>query len=233
MTLEEPKKELKKNTRPDALEGMTRFGIDISKAYGVPIPVQRKLAKQIGKDHKFARVLWDAGIHETRIIASMIDEPDKVTKKQMDEWVNDFNSWDLCDQCCNNLFVYTPFAHEKAIEWSGNKKEFIKRAGFTMMAVIAVHDKEAADKDFDKFFRKIKEGAVDERNFVKKAVNWALRQIGKRNKTLHKKALTCAKEIEKIDSKSAMWIAKDAVRELTDQKIIARIKKRTFSLCAL
>lgn len=224
MTLEELKNELKKNTRPNALEGMRRFGIDISKAYGVSIPVQRKLAKKIGKDHRFAQQLWDSDIHETRIIASMIDEPDKVTKKQMDSWAKDFNSWDLCDQCCNNLFVYTPYAHEKAIEWSRSKKEFVKRAGFTMMAVIAVHDKIATDKDFDKFFTKIKEASTDERNFVKKSVNWALRQIGKRNKTLHKKALTYAKEIEIIDSKSAKWIAKDAIRELTDPKIISRIK---------
>lgn len=224
MTLDELKSELKKNTRANALEGMARFGIDTSKAYGTSIPVQRKLAKQIGKDHKFAQTLWNAGIHETRIIASMVDEPDKVTKSQMDKWANDFNSWDVCDQCCNNLFVYTPFAHEKAMKWSESKKEFVKRAGYTMMATLAVHDKEATDKDFDKFFKQIKAGSTDERNFVKKAVNWALRQISKRNKTLHKKALALAKEIEKTDLKSAKWIAKDAIRELTDPKIIARIK---------
>jgi len=224
MTLEELKNELKKNTRPKALKSMARYGINVSKAYGVSIPVQRKLAKQIGKDHNFARQLWDADIHETRIIASMIDEPERVTKKQMDKWANDFNSWDLCDQCCNNLFVNTPYAHEKAIVWSESKKEFVKRAGFTLMAVIAVHDKNAADKDFDKFFERIKNESTDERNFVKKSINWALRQIGKRNKTLHKKALTYAKEIEKIDSKSAKWIAKDAIRELTDDKIVSRIK---------
>jgi 3-methyladenine DNA glycosylase AlkD len=154
----------------------------------------------------------------------MIDEPDKVTKSQMDKWANDFDSWDICDQCCNNLFVDTPYAHEKAIEWSESKKEFVKRAGFTMMAVVAVHDKDATDKDFDKFFERIKNESTDERNFVKKAVNWALRQIGKRNKSLNKKALTAAKEIEKMDSKSAKWIAKDAIRELTDPKIISRIK---------
>lgn len=224
MTLEELKKELKKNTRPNALEGMALYGIDTSKAYGVSIPELRKLAKQIGKDHKFAQTLWDADIHETRIIASMVDEPDKVTKSQMDNWANDFNSWDLCDQCCNNLFVYTSHAHEKAIQWSRSKKEFVKRAGFTLMAVLAVHDKEAIDKDFEKFLIRIKEEATDERNFVKKAVNWALRQIGKRNKTLHKKALSYAREIEKIDSKSAKWIAKDAIRELTDPKTVSRIK---------
>ena len=224
MTLEELKKELQKNVRPNALEGMARFGIDVSKAYGVSIPVQRKLAKQIGKDHKFAQELWNAGIHETRIIASMIDEPEKVTKSQMDKWANDFYSWDVCDQSCNNLFVYTPFAHEKAMKWCDSKKEFVKRAGFTMMAVIAVHDKQATDKDFEKFFSKIKEASTDERNFVKKAVNWALRQIGKRNLTLHQKALTVAFEIGAVDSKSAKWIAKDAIRELTDPKIISRIK---------
>lgn len=224
MTLPQLKSELKKNVRPNALEGMARFGIDTSQAYGVSIPVLRQLAKQIGRDHKFAQTLWDAGIHETRIIASMIDEPDKVTKSQMDKWANDFNSWDVCDQCCSNLFRKTPYAHEKAMEWSESKKEFVKRAGFTMMAVIAVHDKKATDNDFDKFFKQIKCGSTDERNFIKKAVNWALRQMGKRNKALNKKALAVAKEIEKIDSKSAKWIAKDAIRELTDQKIISRIK---------
>lgn len=224
MTIEQIKNELKKNVHPNSLEGKARFGIDVSNAYGVTIPVQRKLAKEIGKDHKFAQELWKEGIHETRIIASMVDEPAKVTKSQMNKWANDFNSWDLCDQCCNNLFVYTPYAHEKAIEWSQSKKEFVKRAGFTMMAVIAVHDKKASDKDFDKFFMRIKEESTDERNFVKKAVNWALRQIGKRNKSLHKKALTHAKEIEKIDSKSAKWIAKDAIGELANEKIISRIK---------
>jgi len=224
MTLPQLKSELEKNVRPNALEGMARFGIDTSNAYGVSIPVLRKLAKQIGKDHKFAQTLWNAGIHETRIIATMIDEPDKVTKSQMDKWTSDFYSWDVCDQCCSNLFRKTPYAHEKAMEWSKSKEEFVKRAGFTMMAVLAVHDKEATDKDFDKFFKQIKAGSTDERNFVKKAVNWALRQIGKRNKVLNKKALTVAKEIEKIDSKSAKWIAKDAIRELTDPKIISRIK---------
>lgn len=224
MTLEELKKELKKNIRPNGLEGKARYGINISNAYGVTIPVQRKLAKEIGKDHKFAQELWNAGIHETRIIATMIDEPEKVSKSQMDKWANDFNSWDVCDQCCNNLFVNTPYAHEKAMQWSESKKEFVKRAGFTMMAVIAVHDKKAADKDFDKFFEKIKDESTDERNFVKKAVNWALRQIGKRNKSLNKKALALAKEIEKIHSKSAKWIAKDSIRELINPKIIARIK---------
>ncbi|MDZ7767278.1 MAG: DNA alkylation repair protein [Melioribacteraceae bacterium] len=122
MTIEQIKKELKKNVRHGSLEGKARFGIDVSNAYGVTIPIQRKLAKEIGKDHKFAQELWKEGIHETRIIASMVDEPDKVTKSQMNKWANDFNSWDLCDQCCNNLFVYTPYAHEKAIEWSRSKK---------------------------------------------------------------------------------------------------------------
>ncbi len=224
MTIDEIKNELKKNVRPNALDGMARYGIDVSKAYGVAIPVLRKIAKQIGKDHELAQQLWDSDVHELRIIASMVDEPTKVTKKQMNAWADDFNSWDLCDQCCNNLFVYTPFAHEKAMQWSRSKKEFVKRAGFTLMATLAVHDKEAKNSDFDKFFNQVKEASTDERNFVKKAVNWALRQIGKRNKALHKKALTIAKEIEKIDSKSARWIAKDAIRELTDPKIISRIK---------
>lgn len=224
MTTDDVKRELKRNVRPNALEGKARFGIDVSKAYGVTIPVLRKLAKQIGKDHEFAQKLWDENIHETRILASMVDEPDKVTKKQMDEWTNEFNSWDLCDQCCNNLFVYTPYAHDKAVHWSRSKKEFVKRAGFTLMATLAVHDNNSSNKDFDKFFERIIIESTDERNFVKKAINWALRQIGKRNKILHKEALRIAKEVEKIDSKSARWIAKDAIRELTNDKILSRIK---------
>ncbi len=197
-------------------EGMARFGIETRYAFGINVTTLRKLAKEIGKDHKLAQELWRTKFHEARILACLIDEPDKVTKKQMDVWVKGFNSWDLCDQCCSNLFDKTPFAWKKAIEWVKSNKEFVKRAGFTTMAVLAVHDKEAPDSKFIKFFPIIKKYSTDERNFVKKAVNWALRQIGKRNFDLRKKAIKTAEEIlkEYPDSKSAKWIANDALREL-------------------
>lgn len=214
--------ELRKLSNQKNLEGQARFGIDVSNSFGVSIPDQRMLAKKIGKDHELALKLWETGYREARIVATMIDDPAQVTKSQMNSWVKDFNSWDLCDQCCNNLFTKTSFAHSKALEWSKSKSEFIKRAGFVLMATLSVHDKTAEDKEFEKFFPVIKVESTDERNFVKKAVNWALRQIGKRNKTLNKKALALAKEIEKIDSKSARWIARDAIRELTNPKILSR-----------
>ena len=210
---------LKTLSDPKAVEGMARFGINAKNTYGVSIPDLRKMAKGIGKNHILAQKLWDSGIHEARILAGMIDLPERVTEKQMKHWVKDFNSWDVCDQVCSNLFDKTKFAHKKAIEWSKRREEFVKRAGFVLMAALAVHDKEASDKEFLKFLPIIKREATDERNFVKKAVNWALRQIGKRNSALNKIAIQTAKEIQKIDSKSARWIASDAIRELTSEAV--------------
>lgn len=195
-------------------EGMARFGIDASKALGIRIPLLRKYAKQLKKDNALAQSLWDTDIHEARILAVYISDAKCVTEQQMDAWVSDFFSWDLCDQCCGNLFDRTPYAFEKAIEWAQREEEFVKRAGFSMMASLAVHDKKASDKDFRQFFKYIKIAASDDRNFVKKAVNWALRQIGKRNKGLLKEAILLAEQIQKQDSKSAKWIAADALREL-------------------
>jgi 3-methyladenine DNA glycosylase AlkD len=154
----------------------------------------------------------------------MVDIPKLVTEKQMDDWVKDFNSWDLCDQCCSNLFDKTPFAYKKAIQWSRRKEEFVKRAGFTLMATLAVHDKRTENKVFEKFLPIIKRESADDRNFVKKAVNWALRQIGKRNRELNKEAVKTAKEILKMDSKAARWIAFDAIRELTSMSVKKRLK---------
>ena len=214
MEKEEIIKELKKQGSERNRQGMARFGINPKYALGVNIPVLRKLAKKIGKNHKLALELWKTKIHEVRILASMIEDYNKVTEKQMDSWIKEFNSWDLCDQCCMNLFDKLPFAYEKAIKLTKEKKEIVKRAGFALMACLAWHDKKAPDKKFLKFFPAIKKESTDERNFVKKAVNWALRQIGKRNKNLKKHAIKTAKEIQKIDSKSAKWIAADAIREL-------------------
>jgi 3-methyladenine DNA glycosylase AlkD len=149
----------------------------------------------------------------------MIDDPAAVTGGQLERWVVDFDSWDLCDQCCSNLFDKTSYAYRKAVEWSKRREEFVKRAGFVLMAVLAVHDKKAGDRQFLRFLPVIKREATDARNFVKKAVNWALRQIGKRNRTLNQAAVDVGKEIKAIDSKAARWIANHALRELTSEKI--------------
>ncbi|MDB5137580.1 MAG: alkylation repair protein [Mucilaginibacter sp.] len=178
------------------------------------MPQVRQLAKEIRINHNLSLELWDTGIHECRILASMIGDPKLVTPKQMDNWVADFESWDVCDQVCGNLFDRTEFAMDKAIEYSTAKQEYIKRAGFVLMAEYAVHNKKARNEEFIKFFPLIEREARDERNFVKKAVNWALRQIGKRNKTLHKIAIETAKRIQQQESRSAKWIAKNALDEL-------------------
>ena len=197
------------------LEGMRRFGINVTNAYGgVSVPELRKIGKTIGKNHDLAIKLWSSGIHEARILASLIDEPDKVTESQMDRWAMEFDSWDICDQCCGNLFDKTAFAYSKAVEWSLREDEYVRRAGYVLMAELAVHDKDAGNEIFIMFFKYIKEGSVDDRNFVKKAVNWALRQIGKRNDLLRKKALEVAEDIKNKDPKSAKWVANDAIREL-------------------
>jgi 3-methyladenine DNA glycosylase AlkD len=217
---------LKSLSNPEAVAGMARFGINPENAYGVSIPNLRRMAKQIGRDHLLALRLWNSGIHEARILASMIDPPEMVTEEQMDNWVKDFDSWGVCDQCCSNLFDKTKFAHKKAIQWSKRREEFVKRAGFVLMATLAVHDKEAGDKEFLKFLPIIKREATDERNFVKKAVNWALRQIGKRNLSLNKMAIQTAKEIQKMDSRAARWIASDALRELTGGPVQKKLRRK-------
>lgn len=215
MKIQEIIKALKSNSSQINKEGMSRFGINTSKAFGLPIPYLRGLAKKIGKNHTLALELWKTGFHEARILASFIDDPVQVTEKQMDSWVRDFDSWDLCDQCCGGLFTKTEIAYRKAVQWSKSKEEFVKRAGYAMMAYLAVHDKKAKDSVFIKFLPHIQRASNDDRNFVKKAVNWALRQIGKRNASLRKAAIKTAKDILKLDTKTARWIANDALRELT------------------
>jgi 3-methyladenine DNA glycosylase AlkD len=219
-------KKLESLSNPDAVAGMARFGINPKNTYGVSIPVLRKMAKEIGKNHLLAQKLWSSGVHEARILAGMIDFSEEVTEKQMERWVRDFDSWGVCDQVCSNLFDRAKFAHKKVLDWSKRREEFVKRAGFVLMATLAVHDKEAGDKDFLKFLPIIKREVRDERNFVKKAVNWALRQIGKRNLHLNQKAIKTAKEIRGIESKSAKWIASDAIRELTSEAVQKRLRMR-------
>jgi 3-methyladenine DNA glycosylase AlkD len=225
MQYEEIIEQLKSLSDPEAVAGMARFGIKSDKTLGVSIPNLRKIAKKTGKNHLLALQLWDSDIHEARILAGMVDDPEMVTEEQMESWVKDFDSWDVCDQCCLNLLDKTEFAYQKAIEWSERSEEFVKRTGFVLMAQFAVHDKKASDEDFMQFFPIIKREATDERNFVKKAVNWALRQIGKRNLNLNDKAIEIAKEIQQLDSKSAKWIATDTLRELTSDAVQKRLIK--------
>ncbi|MEE9323608.1 MAG: DNA alkylation repair protein [Candidatus Aenigmarchaeota archaeon] len=207
------------------IEGMQRFGIRGGKMLGISVYDIRKIAKENGKDHSLALKLWKSGIHEARMLACFVGEPDKLTEEQMEKWVKDFDSWDIVDQCCANLFDRTPFVEKKINEWTKRNEEFVRRAGFVLICAKSVHDKKAKDKEFERYFPIIKKYATDERNFVKKAVNWALRQIGKRNPALNKKAIKVAKELETSDSKSARWIAKDALRELTSEKAQERLKK--------
>ena len=193
---------------------MARFGIKTDRALGISVTDLRRLGREIGKDHDLALELWASGIHEARILASIIDEPTQVTQAQMEAWAAGFDSWDLVDQCCGNLFDKTPWAWDKALEWSERDEEFVKRAGFALMAWLAVHDKSASNASFAPFFPAIERASGDDRNFVKKAVNWALRQIGKRNATLRRQAVAAARRIAKQEARSARWIARDALREL-------------------
>lgn len=233
MTCEEIVKKLKMRSDAKNVEGMERFGIHPrDEKLGVSMPDIRKIATEclagIKKDnvkrHKLGGELWQTKIHEARILASIVDLPEMVDEQQMERWVRGFDSWDLCDQVCMNLFDKTPFAFEKAKEYAQKGKEFVKRAGFALMAALAVHDKGAKDSEFIKFFPLIKKSADDERNFVRKAVNWSLRQIGKRNMVLNKRAIKVAKEIQKLNNKTAKWIANDALRELTSSAVRARLK---------
>ncbi|MFA4946394.1 MAG: DNA alkylation repair protein [Candidatus Micrarchaeia archaeon] len=216
-------RELRRHSSKRNREGMARFGINSTGTLGVSVPVLRQLAKRIGKDHALALELWKTKIHEARLLASMVDEPARVTRAQADAWARGFDSWDVCDQACMNLFDKTPFAYAKAREWAGNDKEFVKRAGFALMASLAVHDKAANDEKFEAFFPLIEREANDERNFVKKSVNWALRQIGKRNARLRVKAMACARRVQSQGSRAARWIASDALRELNDAEIKTRL----------
>src|SRR5947208_942058 len=198
MTLEQVIALLQQHANPQAVQGMARFDISSARTLGVSIPVLRGIAKDIGRDHPLALELWRSGIHEARILSSMIADPRMVSPEQMEEWVKDFDTWDVCDQVCGNLFDKTPYAYQKAVEWCHREPEFVRRAGFVMMAELAVHDKQASDEAFLQFFSLIKQYATDERNFVKKAVSWALRQIGKRNGHLRVLAMEWADVLKQV-----------------------------------
>jgi 3-methyladenine DNA glycosylase AlkD len=217
---------LEKLGDPRNVAGMARFGIKPSVVLGVPKPALRRLARDLGRDHALAQELWASDVHEARLLASMIDDPAEVTQEQMDTWAKDFDNWDTCDQCCMNLFWKTACAYDKAEEWTASDAEFVKRAGFVLLASLAIHDKKAGNEEFERFLPVIGREAADDRNYVRKAINWALRQIGKRNARLRQKAAGVALELRQGKSKSARWIGVDAVRELSSEEIRRRVNSR-------
>lgn len=208
-----------------AREGMAKFGIPTDKAWGVSIPVLRKMARELGRDHDLALQLWSTCMIEARILATFISDPARITKRQMEAWTRTIDSWPVCDACMF-LFDKTPFAYEQAREWSSRKPEFERRAAFALMAALASHDKGAPDARFLEFLPLIERAADDDRNFVRKAVNRALRGIGKRNPRLNRAAIACAKRIRAIDSRAARWIAAAALRELQSEAVQSRLAKR-------
>jgi len=210
---------------PENVAGMSRFGINPQGTLGISIQTLRPLAKELGKDHELAQALWQSEVHEARILAAYIDEVDKVSPEQMDSWAMDFDSWDVCDQVCSNLFDRTPFAWDKAVEWSEREEEFVKRAGFVLMAALASHDKRSEDMRFETFFPILIREACDARNFVKKAVNWALRGIGKRSRLLNRRSIETAEQMAALDCRAARWNARDALRELTKPETQQRLKR--------
>ncbi len=212
--------------RPDAVSEMARFGIRPDKTLGVSMPDLRALAKEIGRDRALARQLWQGKTRETMILSSLVDDPSCVDQDQLESMVQDFYDWEVCDQTIMNMVQKTPFAWKLAVEWCEREKEFERRAGFVLMARLAVSEKKAEDDRFIPFFIYIKKYAADERNFVKKAVNWALRQIGKRNLALNETAIQIAHEISNSDSRAARWIAADALRELTGEAVQKRLHKK-------
>jgi 3-methyladenine DNA glycosylase AlkD len=207
---------------PDNVAGVARFSINPQNTLGISIYDLRRVAKTIGRDHRLALELWQKGIHEARILASYIADPAQMTGATLEEWVTDFDSWDVCDQVCA-LFAETSFAYSKVFEWSLRPEEFVKRAAFAIIAELSWHDKSAPDEKMEQFFPVIAREAWDERNFVKKAINWALRNIGKRNVNLNRLAIQWANEIARQGSRPSRWIASDALRELQSQRVQARL----------
>lgn len=230
MTVDEVIDKLKSLGKPENVAVMKRFGILTQASFGITAPVLKQFAKEVKKEasdrHALALKLWETAIHEARAVAFLIDDPKRVTQKQMDAWAKDFDNWATVDGTCSYLFCRTPFAYEKAVEWAGKRPEFVKRAAFAMMAYLAVHDKKAPDEKLAAFLPLIEKHSDDDRNFVKKAVNWALRQIGKRSVALNKLAIEAAERIKLQGTKPARWIAADALRELTGEQVLTRLRKK-------
>jgi len=208
---------------PSRKPGMARVGITVDRALGVSIPTLRRVARAHRADHELALGLWATEIHEARILASMIDDPRRVTRAQMEDWAADFDSWDLCDQVCNNLFSAVRWAGAAARAWCRRDEEYVRRAAFAIVAAQAVHDPDRDDEYFAAWLPRIRRAAADDRNLVKKAVNWALRQIGKRNLALRDAAIAEAEGLLELESRSARWIARDALRELRSDAVAERL----------
>ena len=216
---------LKRHATKRTLEGMARYGLPSDNALGVSVGDIRALAKRLGQNHELAAALWKTGVYEARMLTSFVDEPSRVTSSQMDRWCRDFDNWGICDTVCFHLFDRTPFAWEKARQWSASPREFVKRAGFALMASLVVHDKAAPGPRFLAFLPLIEQGARDERNFVKKAVNWALRCIGKRDLALNAAAVALSKNLAQSKEASCRWVGKDALRELQNAKVRTRLAR--------
>jgi 3-methyladenine DNA glycosylase AlkD len=226
ITYDEILNRLEAQRDPSAVAGMARYGIVGQEVFGVKMPILRRLAREAGRDHALAQRLWAYPSRETRILATLVDHWQWVEEPQMETWVADFDSWEVCDQACGNLFAYTPFAYAKALEWSARPEEFIKRAGFVLMADLAHQDKKTPDADLAAFLPIIEREAGDSRNFVKKAVNWALRDIGKRNLALNAQAIATAERLIPQPTTTARWNGRDARRELTSEKVQAVLQRR-------
>ena len=224
MTADEVVARLKSLGNPEALAGMARYGITTDQALGVSMPKLRRMAREIGRNHALACDLWRTGIHDARILASLVDTPDAVTPRQMEEWVGDLDSWDVCDQCVMNLFARTTRAASTAVEWSVRAEEFVKRAGFVIMARLASTNPTEDDSVFQPFLAAIERESTDSRNFVKKSVNWALREIGARNVQLHEQSLEVARRLVQSDSASARWVGRDALKELEVRAACGRLR---------
>jgi 3-methyladenine DNA glycosylase AlkD len=218
--------ELRALGEPRNVGVMAHFGIRAKSVYGVAKPKMDVLARRIGKDHRLALELWASGVHDARILAGMIDLPEEVSAEQMDRWVRDFDNWDVCDGTCCHLFVFAAPAWKKALVWCRRKEEFIKRAGFALIAYLAYRDKQATDARFMRVLPIIEREAHDDRNFVRKAVNWALRNIGKRNLRLNRQAIRAAERMRRQGTRSARWIAADALRELQSAAVQARLQRK-------
>jgi 3-methyladenine DNA glycosylase AlkD len=217
---------LKEMGDPDNVAGMARYGISTEGTLGVPMPALRSMAKHIGKNHELALELWQSGLHEGRILAALVAEPLKTDREMMERWVHQFDSWDVCDLVCANLFSWTKDAYEVIPGWTTSEEQFVRRAGFVMMAALAVHDKKASDAVFVGFFPLIEKGAGDNRNYVKKAINWAVRQMGKRNLDLREECVALSERLKAQGTPSARWIAADALRELNSPKVLARLESK-------
>jgi len=208
-----------------AVLGMSRYGIQAKRAFGVPMSTLLTLRKRLGKDHALSTALWATGWYEARLLAALVGDPERVSRRQMNAWAAGFENWADCDTACFHLFDRTPFAFEKAREWSASPRELVKRGGFVLMACLALHDKAAPDGSFLPFLPLIEKGARDERNFVKKGVSWALRGIGRRNRTLYAASLEVAKRLASSEDAACRWVGKDALRDLAKPKVLARLAR--------